>query len=127
MADPTSRNANHPSALRALDAAAVETALRRIARQAEPPWLHAEVARRMAQRLAIVKLQPEIVIEWWGHTGASGDLLAVAYPKARRIVIEPNEALLQRSRAQAQAPWWSARRWARATELRRDDPAPGAA
>ena len=43
-----------------------------MARQPQPPWLHAEVARRMAQRLRIVRLQPATVLEWWGHTGASG-------------------------------------------------------
>ena len=123
-AEPTRPSVN---ATRSLDEAAVAAALRRMALAAEPPWLHAEVARRMAQRLAIVRLQPETVIDWWGHTGASGALLDAAYPKARRIVVEPSEALAQRSRDSAQAPWWSARRWARATEVRRDDPAPGAA
>jgi len=127
MPDLKRPSADAQPAVRALDQAAVDAALRRMARQAQPPWLHAEVARRMTQRLGIVKLQPETVLEWWGHTGASGALLAAAYPKARRIVVEPNDALAQRSRAEAQAPWWSARRWARATEVRRDDPAPGAA
>ena len=96
-----------------------------MARQAQPPWLHAEVARRMAQRLEIVRLQPTTVLECWGYTGASGELLAAAYPKARRIVVEPNDALLRRSLAAAQGPWWSARRRARPIEVRRDDPAPG--
>jgi malonyl-CoA O-methyltransferase len=112
---------------RALDGVAVDAALRRIARQPQPPWLHVEVARRMAQRLAIVRMQPETVLEWWGHTGASGALLAAAFPQARRTVIEPSDELVQRSRAEAQAPWWSARRWTGATEVRREDPAPGSA
>jgi malonyl-CoA O-methyltransferase len=67
------------------------------------------------------------VIEWWGHTGASREPLAKAYPKARRIVVEPSEALLQRSRADARQPWWSARHWGRATQVRLDEPAPACA
>ena len=99
-----------------------------MARQAEPPWLHAEVARRMARRLAIVKLKPTFVLDWWGYTGAGGRLLDDAYPKARRMVIEPNEALLQRSRTEVRQPPWSPRRWAgRAVEVSRTAPAPGSA
>jgi malonyl-CoA O-methyltransferase len=112
---------------RALDGAAVDAALRRIARQPQPPWLHAEVERRMAERLAIVRLQPATVLEWWGHTGASGALLAEACPKAHRIVVEPTDDLARRSRIEGQAPWWSVRRWARASEVRRDEPAPASA
>jgi len=81
----------------------------------------------MAQRLDLIRLKPATVIEWWGHTGGSGALLEAACPKAHRIVVEPNDALLQRSRGGAGAPWWSARRWAAAIEVRRDDPAPGSA
>ena len=127
MADPTPVPPDLAPAARLLDPAAVAAALRRMAVPAQPPWLHGEVARRMAQRLGVVRLQPETLVDWWGHTGASAALLAAAYPKARRIVVEPTEALLQRSFADAQRPWWSAQRRARATEVRRDDPAPGAA
>ena len=113
---------------RALDEVAVGAALRRMARPAQPPWLHSEVAGRMAQRLALVRRQPETIVDWWGHTGAGAALLQRAYPKAHRIVVEPTEALLQRSRADTQRPWWSARRWAGdAVEVRSDDPAAGAA
>jgi malonyl-CoA O-methyltransferase len=116
------------AAPRALDGAAVDAALRRIARQPHPPWLHAEVARRMAQRLAIVRLQPATVLDWWGHTGASSARLAEACPRARRIVVEPSVELLRRSRAEARgASWWTARLWSGTTEVRGDEPAPGSA
>ena len=111
---------------RAIDVAAVRAALRRAARDAQAPWLHAEVARRMAERLAVVRLQPATVLDWWGHTGASAALLRAAYPKARRVVFEPNEALLARSRDATQRPWWAARRSA-AIEVRGDEPEPGSA
>lgn len=98
-----------------------------MARQPQPPWLHAEVARRMAQRLAVVRLRPATLIDWWGHTGASGALLAAACPQAHRIVVEPSDDLVQRSRSAAHTPWWRAGRWNRATEVRREEPAPGSA
>jgi malonyl-CoA O-methyltransferase len=96
---------------RGLDGVAVDAALRRLARAAEPPWLHREVARRMADRLAVIRLQPERIVDWWGHLGAGGEVLAQAYPKAERVIVEPTAALVERSRAAAQAPWWSVRRW----------------
>ena len=89
----------------------VRSVLRRLARVAEPPWLHREVARRMADRLAIIRLQPGTVIDWWGWLGAGGELLDEAYPQAQRIVVEPDGELRARSEAANHRPWWSARRW----------------
>jgi malonyl-CoA O-methyltransferase len=96
---------------RGLDPVAVAAVLRRLAAAAEPPWLHREVARRMAERLAIVRLQPERVLDWWSHLGAGAAVLERAYPAAQRIAVEPTAALVERSRAAARRPWWSAQRW----------------
>ena len=96
---------------RALDTRAIGAALRRMGRAGAAPWLHTEVARRMAQRLAVIKLQPRQMIEWWGFTGAGGALLERAYPQAQRLVVEPTPALVETSRAAARQPWWKARRW----------------
>jgi malonyl-CoA O-methyltransferase len=96
---------------RGLDPLAVDAVLRRLGRAAEPPWLHREVARRMAERLQIIRLQPRQLIDWWGWLGAGEALLEQAYPQARRIVVEPDDALRARSEAAAKRPWWSARRW----------------
>ena len=68
-----------PEPQSALDAAAIQASLRRAARAAQPPWLHAEVARRMAQRLEIIRLKPELMVDWWGWLGASSALLQQAY------------------------------------------------
>ncbi|MBE2244680.1 MAG: biotin synthase [Burkholderiaceae bacterium] len=111
---------------RAIDETLVRAVLRRMARNPQPPWLHAEVARRMAERLPVVRLEPSTLLDWWGHTGASADLLRAAYPKARRVVFEPDDALLARSREAAQRPWWTARRGA-AAEVRGDEPQAGTA
>jgi malonyl-CoA O-methyltransferase len=100
-----------PSA-RGLDPVAVDAALRRLARAGTAPWLHREVARRMAERLAIVRLQPTQLIDWWSWLGGGAELLDAAYPQARRIAVEPTPALRELSQAAARRPWWSARRWA---------------
>lgn len=69
----------------------------------------------MAERLQIIRLQPRQLIDWWGWLGAGAGLLEQAYPAARRIVVEPTDALRARSEAAAKRPWWSARRWQGAT------------
>ena len=96
---------------RALDARAAERIVRRLAARNEPPWLHREAARRMAERLPIILKQPRAVTEWPGWLGASDEVLRAAYPKARRVLVEPLPALRERSRAQHAPPWWSPRRW----------------
>jgi malonyl-CoA O-methyltransferase len=104
MPDPSSRRLRH------LDEVAVQRALRRLASQATAPWLHQEVARRMAERLAIIKLQPERLVDWWSFAGAGAEVLAGAYPKAQRIEVEPTAALWDRSEQGHVKPWWSLRR-----------------
>ena len=114
MADETTRHAAAPQA----DAAAFAANRRRFARAGSPPWLHGEVARRMAARLPVIRLQPQSVLQWWAWSGSGDELLAATYPKARRVRVEPTPALAARSALAAQRPWWSAGRWrARAAEV----------
>ena len=105
MSEPSASTTRH------LDVMSVRACLRRLARADEAPWLHAEVARRMAERLDIIRAKPEAVLDWWAFGGAGTTLLGKAYPAARRVIVEPTEALRTRSRQAAEAPWWSARRW----------------
>jgi malonyl-CoA O-methyltransferase len=106
MPAPTDQDA------RRLDATAVAAALRRLARVPQAPWLHGEVARRMAQRLEIIKLQPELVIDWWSSLGAGAELLRQAYPKAQHVVVEPDVVWARRAQAMQPAQrWWSPQRW----------------
>jgi malonyl-CoA O-methyltransferase len=94
---------------RAVDAQALARVQARQARASTAPWLHAEVARRMAERLQVIRQQPETVIDWWAHAGASQSVLALAYPRARQLRVEP----AARARPAVSAPWWSAARWRR--------------
>ncbi|HET7795780.1 MAG TPA: biotin synthase [Rhizobacter sp.] len=105
MSEPSASTTRH------LDVMSVRACLRRLALADEAPWLHAEVARRMAERLEIIRLQPQAVLEWWSFGGAGGAALSKAYPEAGRFIVEPTDALRERSRQAAKAPWWSPQRW----------------
>jgi malonyl-CoA O-methyltransferase len=100
----------------------VQRIVQRLAGRDEPPWLHREAARRMADRLPMILKQPRSVIEWSGWLGAGDEVLRQAYPQAKRVVVEPDAALAGRSAAQHASPWWSPRRWAGAgVEVRSPD------
>jgi malonyl-CoA O-methyltransferase len=94
---------------RAIDAQALTRIRDRQARAITAPWLHAEVARRMAERLQVIRQQPETVLDWWAHAGASRSVLALAYPQARRLRVEP----AARAEPAVSVPWWAATRWRR--------------
>ena len=94
---------------KAIDAKALARSQRRQVQADHAPWLHAEVARRMAERLPIIRQQPDTVIDWWSRAGNSQEALARAYPKARRVRVEA--AGSHGAGAILAAPWWSARRW----------------
>lgn len=70
---------------------------RRMATLSEAPWLHQEVGRRLADKLAPIKLQPQSWIDWSAFLGASADSVRAAYPQAQRWVVEPTPGLQQRS------------------------------
>lgn len=106
-----------PSACSRPDPAAVARALSRLAQASAAPWLHGEIARRMVARLAAIRRQPRTVIDWWSFTGGAQQLLAAAYPTARRLLVEPTSALRARSEAGLARPWWSLRKGARAAVI----------
>lgn len=108
MSDPAASAALHGA-----QPAAVQAQLRRAALAGEAPWLHREVARRMAERLAIVKASPDCVIDWWSARGGGRAALQAHYPTARIEMVEPTPALAESSRLAARAPWWTPRRWLR--------------
>lgn len=77
------------------------------------PWLHEEVARRMAQRLDWITRVPRR----WAHWGpARGGLQAHAalvqrYPQAEVYLVEADAAASERVRAALTPAWWQAARW----------------
>ena len=99
------------SARRPLDAVALARVQQRLQRADAPPWLHGEVARRMAERLPVIKLQPARIIDWGAFLGASAAVLAAAYPRAAVLAVEPDAQRRDASVAAAARRWWSPRRW----------------
>lgn len=77
-----------PELQRPLDARALERVLARLNRSAEAPWLHGEVARRMAERLSVIRERPRVVLDWWARLGGGREALAAAYPQARVVAVE---------------------------------------
>lgn len=55
----------------------------------QPPWLHGEVARRMAERLGIVVKAPARVLDWSGAAGGGAEALQAALPLARITPVAP--------------------------------------
>lgn len=97
------------------DAVAVQRLLRRTLAPSAPamPWLHQEIARRMAQRLALVRQQPQTVLDWWSVRGGGLPALQAAYPKARIEAVEPTLQAQRHSAQALQGAWWQAARWTR--------------
>ena len=100
-----------PSTQRLIDEAAVASRQRRLGRLPAPPWLHAEIAGRMAERLALFRQSPNRVVDWGAFLGAGGPLLIAAYPQAKLIAVESSSDLAARSRQVLKSPWWTGRRW----------------
>jgi malonyl-CoA O-methyltransferase len=81
--------------------------MRRLARVEGAPWLHQEVARRMADRLKLFRDQPSDWIDWWGALAGGATAVAAVLPRSRRLVVEPSDEWVLRSRQLARGPWWS--------------------
>ena len=96
-----------PAAPTSIDRASQRRVLDRLARVGTAPWLNQEVARRMSERLPMIRQAPHTWIDWWGHLGGGAAAVGAAWPQAVREVVEPTEALLEASRAQMRRPWWA--------------------
>jgi malonyl-CoA O-methyltransferase len=92
---------------RRLDAVAVERALRRMAARPEPPWLHLEAARRLAERLAPMRIEPARVLDWGAGPGGGRDALRQRYPKAEIVAVAPDPSWQARARRSSERRWWS--------------------
>jgi malonyl-CoA O-methyltransferase len=85
-----------------MDPAALARIRRRLRSAPAPSWLHQEVARRMAERLSLIRLTP-----------AGAGLVAGCRPAGRRPARGLSQATLQQvlpaGEAAPTAPWW--KRW----------------
>lgn len=102
MSDPAAPS----SVRRPVDERALAHIVDRMARAPEPPWLHREAARRMAERLQLIRQRPKTLIEWSAWLGGSREALQAAAADMARIAIEPTPALRARSQALSKRGWW---------------------
>jgi malonyl-CoA O-methyltransferase len=97
----------HPN----LDAQAVAAIERRLLRHRgdlDLRWLSRQVAARMGERLAIVKLQPERVLDVSGWLGAGAATLRATYPQAELTVAERHPVAVARHAGEVpDRPWWA--------------------
>lgn len=100
---------NDPSGAhrRPVDERALGRIADRLARASEAPWLHREVAARMAERLSLIRQPPTALVEWNAWLGGSAEALKGPAATMRRTIVEPTPALLMRSRESVRRPWWS--------------------
>ncbi|MDP4302518.1 methyltransferase domain-containing protein [Leptothrix discophora] len=90
-----------------LDPAAIRRLRERRRAAAPQPWLHGEIARRMAERLSLVRQQPAQVLDWWPERAEDTDALADACPQARLWQVEAADpAGTIRPAPAAGKPWW---------------------
>ena len=77
------------------------------------PWLHEEVARRMEERLAWIKLQPEHWAHWAPVQGGleTHKLLTQRYPQAGCFMVETHKAHAIYAEKTITKPWWQPARW----------------
>lgn len=69
-----------------VQAAALQRHWRRA--EAEPAWLSEEIARRMADRLALLRRPPQRILDWAAPLGASQALLRSQSPQAELIALD---------------------------------------
>lgn len=115
-------------AARPIDPAGLARVQRRVLAQPGAPWLHTEVARRMAERLPLIRLQPTCVLDWCAQLGGSRAWLQQTYPKARVVAVEPapaqRDATQRRLNVSLAPAWWSPRRRQAAPEVLLADQVP---
>jgi malonyl-CoA O-methyltransferase len=75
---------------------------------AHSPWLHEEVARRMADRLQWIRLEPLAWADWEPVRGGleGHALVERRYPRARTLVAEPQPQCSAIAVERLGRPWW---------------------
>ena len=90
------------------------------------PWLHEEVARRMAERLQWIAKPPASWVHWAPVQGGmqGHGQVEVVFPNSERFVQDALVESTQEAIKLVAKPWWSPARW-RSAGLRADVPASG--
>ena len=72
------------------------------------PWLHEEVARRMAERLSWITTKPQAWLHWAALRGglAGHGLVAAQYPKSKAYMADASVPLTKLAIENVQPRWW---------------------
>lgn len=95
-----------PTSPARLDEVAAGRTLRRLAAAPQPPWLHGEVGRRMAERLGIVVKAPARVLDWSGPVGGAAEALQAALPQARIAPVAGDAGAAATATPRGWRQWW---------------------
>jgi len=103
VSDSPEKNEGMPT----LDARAAACLARKISRSGQP-WLHDEVARRMAERLPLIRQATQHWVNWGPRIGgrASHTLVQALYPHARQTVVQTEADDLKWAKEALSPPWW---------------------
>lgn len=112
MPDDRSPSAPHAaSERRPVDEAALKRAAGRMRVAGAVPWLHTEVARRMAERLPLVKARPSRVLVWGASVGGGPAQIESVYRREAPATapvfytaVEPDDASLVDALRSASSP-----------------------
>ena len=90
-----------------MDAVAAQHLSRKVGRHG-PPWLHNEVARRMASRLPLIRQTVSHWVHWEPRIGGldSQALLESVHPQATSTVVQAQPADLAWATGALKRPWW---------------------
>lgn len=101
-----------------IDAVAAQRwAARAVPQPVESPWLHEEVARRMAQRLSIIVKPPVSWLDWEPLNGGlqGHDLVLQQYPNSQSFGLLEQAHQADAATKTIAKPWWSVQRWRQPT------------
>ncbi len=85
------------------------------------PFLWSEAARRMAERLPLLRLRPELALDLGCGWGDGLALLRAQYPQARLLGVEPSPRLAEQARRRHGGGWLRRLRGGGPTEVQQGD------
>jgi malonyl-CoA O-methyltransferase len=99
----------------AIQPIALARQFQRLTAMSQPAWLSEEIGRRLADKMSVMRMQPQHWLDWCAWLGAGSEAVAACYPKAKRWVWEPTPALAEKSKlsiaqAHAKGAFWQ-RAW----------------
>ena len=69
-------------------------------------FLHGEIAQRMLERLKLIRLSPEVILDAGCGNGRRFAALKQRYPNAKLIGVDQSESFLAQARAHIKEAWW---------------------